>query len=67
MDDDEDDKKFRMMPLGDIGTLVIALIFLIGFLWLMFGPSPFTALIQAAKPAGAQSDEVIVGIPQKSK
>jgi len=67
MDEDQDDKKFRMMPLGDIGTLVISLIFFIGFLWLMFGPSPFAGLYQAAKPAPAQPDEVTVTIPQKPK
>lgn len=65
MDEDEDDNKFRLMPLGDIGTLAIALIFLFGFLWLMFGPSPFTGLIKAASPA--QPEEVTVGLPQKSK
>ena len=29
MNDDQDDEKFRMMPLGDIGTLAIALVFLV--------------------------------------
>ena len=64
-DDQDDEKKFQMMPMGDIGTLVIALIFLAGFLWLMFGPSPFAGLYQTAKPAPPQ--EVIVTLPAKAK
>ena len=66
MNDDQDgEKKFQMMPMGDIGTLVIALIFLAGFLWLMFGPSPFAGLYQTAKPAPPQ--EVTVPLPAKAK
>jgi hypothetical protein len=66
MNDDQDgEKKFQMMPMGDIGTLVIALIFLAGFLWLMFGPSPFAGLYQTAKPAPPQ--EVTVTLPAKAK
>jgi hypothetical protein len=64
-DDQDDEKKFQMMPMGDIGTLVIALIFLAGFLWLMFGPSPFAGLYQTAKPAPPQ--EVTVTLPAKAK
>ena len=67
MNDDQDDKKFRMMPLGDIGTLAVALVFLVAFLWLMFGPSPFTGLFQSAKQAPAQPQEVTVTIPDKGK
>ena len=67
MDEDEDLEKFRLMPLGDIGTLVIALIFFIGFLWLMFGPSPFAGLYKALKPAPAAPAEVSVSIPAKPK
>ena len=67
MNDDQDDKKFRMMPLGDIGTLAVALVFLVAFLWLMFGPSPFAGLYQSAKQAPAQPQEVTVTIPDKGK
>ena len=67
MKDDQDDEKFRMMPLGDIGTLVIALMFLAGFLWLMFGTSPFAGLYQMAKPARAEPQEVTVTLPAKGK
>ena len=66
MDDDQDDEKFQMMPLGDIGLLGIALVFLVAFLWLMFGPSPFAGLYQTPKQA-PQSSEVTVTIPEKSK
>ncbi|MGA7676352.1 MAG: hypothetical protein WCA78_15060 [Rhizomicrobium sp.] len=67
MNDDQDDEKFRMMPLGDIGTLAIALVFLVAFLWLMFGPSPFAGLYQNAKQAPAQPREVTVTVPDKGK
>ena len=67
MDDDQDDEKFQMMPLGDIGLLGIALVFLVAFLWLMFGPSPFAGLSQQAKQAPTQPSEVSVTIPEKSK
>ena len=67
MNDDQDDKKFRMMPLGDIGTLAVALVFLVAFLWLMFGPSPFAGLFQNAKQAPAQPQEVTVTVPDKGK
>jgi hypothetical protein len=65
MNDDQDDKKFRLMPLSDITTLLVCLAFLAGFLWLMFGPSPFAGLYQTAKPAPPQ--EVIVTLPEKAK
>jgi hypothetical protein len=67
MNDDQDDEKFRLMPLGDIGTLIIALMFLGGFLWLMFGTSPFAGLYETAKPAPAQPQEVTVTLPAKGK
>ena len=66
-DDDEDDKKLGMMPLGDMGTLGVALVFLVAFLWLMFGPSPFAGLFKEAKPAPAQPQEVTVTVPDKGK
>ena len=65
MDDDQDDEKFHMMPLGDITTLLVCLAFLAGFLWLMFGPSPFAGLTESAKPAPPQ--EVTVTLPGKAK
>ena len=65
MNDDQDDEKFRLMPLNDMVTLAVALAFLAGFLWLMFGPSPFAGLTESAKPAPPQ--EVTVTVPAKGK
>ncbi len=61
---DEDDDKPPKIPLGDYGTIAIAAVFLFGFLYLMFGPSPFEGLFK--KPAPAPSGEVTVSIPQKN-
>lgn len=70
MDDDGDDKKFRMMPLGDIGTLVIALLFFVLFLILMFYPSFFGQFLMPApgsQQTQQQSGEVSVTLPPKPK
>jgi hypothetical protein len=67
MNDDRDDKKFHMMPAGDIGILAIAAAFLVGFLYLMFGPSPFQPLVDKAKQEAAQPVEVPVTLPEKPK
>ena len=64
--EDNDDLKQPMMPLGDLGTIAIAAIFLLGFLYLMFGPNPFEAMVKSAKsqPPPA-SNEVTITLPQK--
>jgi len=65
-DDDDDDLKQPMIPAGDLGTILLAAVFLLGFLFLMFGPSPFDDLFKnrpAARPAAAP--EVTVTLPQK--
>jgi hypothetical protein len=67
MNDDDDDKRFHMMPAGDIGILAIAAAFLVGFLYLMFGPSPFQPIIDKAKHDAAQPVEVPVTLPEKPK
>ncbi len=67
MNDDDDDKKFHLMPAGDICILAIAAAFLIGFLYLMFGPSPFQPLVDKAKHDAAQPVEVPVTLPEKPK
>jgi uncharacterized membrane protein (DUF485 family) len=67
--EDEEKRRFRMMPLGDIGTLTIALLFLVLFLLLLFFPSFFTQFLNSpsvtpqAQPAG----EVSVTVPAKPK
>jgi len=55
MNDDQDDKKLRMMPLGDIGVIGIALVFFVAFLWMMFAPSPFAGLFPPEKKDAAAS------------
>jgi len=55
MNDDQDDKKFRMMPLGDIGVIGIALVFFVAFLWMMFAPSPFAGMFPPEKNGAASS------------
>ena len=67
MNDDQDDKKFQLMPASDMMTLVVALAFLVGFLWLMFGPSPFAGLTGNGQKARPPPPEVIVTLPAKAK
>jgi len=67
MTDDEKDRKFRLLDLGDMLNLFIALACLAMFLWLLFGPSPFKGLGAVPKPAMAQPAEVTVTIPEKGK
>ena len=70
-EDDDDDLKQPMIPAGDLGTILLAAVFLLGFLYLMFGPSPFQPLIdQASKLRQTQapsSGEVTVTVPDKQK
>lgn len=61
---EDDDDKPPPIPLGDYLTFGIALVFLIGFLYLMFGPSPFEGMFKKAAPAPAA--EVTVTIPPKN-
>jgi hypothetical protein len=66
--DNDDDLKQPLIPAGDVGTLVVAAVFLIGFLYLMFGPSPFEGMFKD-KPAPQQqapAGEVMVTIPPKN-
>jgi len=65
-EDNDDDLKQPMMPAGDLGIILIAAVFLLGFLYMMFGPNPFEALVKSAKPAAQQpASEVTVTLPQK--
>lgn len=64
--ENDDDLKQPLIPAGDIGTILIAAVFLLGFLYLMFGPNPFEALVKAAKPQPqTPAGEVTVTLPQK--
>jgi hypothetical protein len=63
--DDDDDLKQPPIPLGDLGIILVAAMFLIGFLWLMFGPSPFAGLFDQAKQAPEPPPVVTVTVPPK--
>ncbi len=67
MNDDQDDDKPPRMALGDLGTIGIAMVFFLTFLWLMFGPSPFAGLYDKPSQAQAPSQEVTVSLPEKPK
>jgi hypothetical protein len=62
--EDDDDLKQPMIPAGDLGTIVIAGVFLLGFLYLMFGPSPFEGVF-VKKAAPRPAAEVTVTVPPK--
>lgn len=63
--DDEDDDR-PPIPWGDYGTLILAAIFSLTGLYLIFGPSPFAGvkLPHVAPSPPAQSQEVTIGIGQ---
>jgi len=65
-DDDDDDLKPPRIAVGDLGIIFIAGVFLLGFLYLMFGPSPLEPLL-AKKSAGqdAPAAEVTISVPPK--
>jgi quinol-cytochrome oxidoreductase complex cytochrome b subunit len=69
MQEDGEERRFRMMPLGDIGTLAIALLFLVLFVLLMFFPSVFTQFLMPpnATPQAQPAGEVSVTLPEKPK
>ena len=63
--DDDDDLKQPMIPAGDLGTILVAAVFLLGFLYLMFGPSPFEGVFKnsPAPQQQAPAGEVTVTVP----
>jgi hypothetical protein len=67
MNDDQEDKKFHMMPGSDMVLLGIAGACLVGFLYLLFGPSPFAELTEKARQAKSAPSEVTVSLPEKAK
>jgi hypothetical protein len=65
-DDNDDDLKQPLIPAGDFGIILLAAVFLLGFLFLMFGPSPFEgAFKDQPAPQAASGQEVTVTLPQK--
>jgi len=63
--DDEDDRP-PPTPWGDYATVILAAIFSLTGLYLIFGPSPFHGIKVApnSAPPPAQSQEVTIGIGQ---
>jgi hypothetical protein len=63
--DDEDDRP--PVPWGDYATVILAAIFSLTGLYLIFGPSPFAGIKVAPKaPPPAQSQEVTIGLGKGS-
>ncbi len=62
-DDDNNDRSRWLHP-GDIGTILLAGVFLVGMLFMIFGPSPFDGVFKKsdAKP---DNGEVSVSLPAK--
>jgi len=63
--DDDDDDRPRFMPLGDIGTIFLAGVFLLGMLYMMFGPSPFAGIHWKTAEPKEQRGVVDVTVPPK--
>ena len=62
--DNDDDLKQPRIPAGDVGTILVAAVFLLGFLYLMFGPSPFEGVFKSTPaPQQAPAGEVTVTVP----
>lgn len=64
--DDQDDDKPQWIHPGDLGTILLAGVFLVGMLFMMFGPSPLKGIFEK-KPAPQQENSgvVTVTVPPK--
>jgi hypothetical protein len=62
---DDDDEKPNRLPLGDIGTILLAGVFLVGMLYMMFGPNPLDGVFKPAPPK-EDSGVVTVTLPPKN-
>jgi len=65
--DDDDDRPPRL-HIGDLGTILLAGVFLVGMLFMIFGPSPFDGVFKKqpdAKPA--EKGEVTITLPAKDE
>ena len=63
-DDDQDDRGSRWLHPGDIGTILLAGVFLVGMLFMIFSPSPFEGVFKKP-PEAKPSNEVMVTLPEK--
>ncbi|MDR3526048.1 MAG: hypothetical protein P4L57_02135 [Rhizomicrobium sp.] len=68
MTNDDDGKSDRpKLHIGDLGTILLAGVFLVGMLFMIFGPSPFDGVFKKqpeAKPA--EKGEVTITLPAKN-
>ncbi len=66
-DDDDNDRGSRWLHPGDLGTILLAGVFLVGMLYMMFGPSPFDGIAwkKQPKPPEAEKGEVTITLPAK--
>ena len=66
---DDDDEKPRRMPLGDIGTILLAGVFLAGtvatIIFLFSSPEPVRDLYGKRPSAATEPNEVTITLPQK--
>jgi hypothetical protein len=61
---DDDDEKPQRIPLGDIGTILLAGVFLVGMLYMMFGPNPLEGVFKSPPPK-EDNHVVTVTLPPK--
>jgi hypothetical protein len=59
--DGEDDDKPPRLHLGDLGTILLAGVFLVGMLYMIFAPSPFDGIFDK-KPDAQQPGVVNVSV-----
>lgn len=63
--DDQDDDKPQWLHPGDLGTILLAGVFLVGMLYMIFGPSPFKGMFDKKPQANPDSGVVTVTVPPK--
>jgi len=64
-DDEDDDRSSRWPHAGDIGTILLAGVFFVGMLFMIFAPSPFEGVFKKQPEAKADNGEVSVTLPAK--
>lgn len=64
--DDDDDHGSHWLHPGDLGTILLAGVFLVGMLYMIFGPSPFDGIVWKKQPEPkAEKGEVTITLPAK--
>jgi hypothetical protein len=64
--DDDDAKNDRpKLYIGDIGTILLAGVFFVGMLFMIFSPSPFEGVFKKQPEAKADNGEVTITLPAK--